>query len=269
MRKNLLFVLAILSVMLVALPLAAQGSTKTVVVEIAGHDVAITTPETYPSCEATSDAIQITGLDPSWYLRGQIIVDFVDNGGRINYSVDPVKVTGSSNYSFVVDYPAIADWLTPEIHVDAQLEVFDSDPDAGQAILLGTLGPGSDWDIFCFEPPTETPPPPPPPPPGTEGCTPGYWKNHLKAWGATGYALGDDFDATFGVDLFDPNITLETAMNLGGGGVNRLARHGVAALLSAAHPDVDSPYTVAEVIALVQAGDADALADANELGCPL
>jgi hypothetical protein len=102
-----------------------------------------------------------------------------------------------------------------------------------------------------------------------EGCTPGYWKNHLEAWPATGFTTGADFDATFGVDYFDPDITLLQAVNLGGGGYNALARHGTAALLSAAHPDVDYPYTVAEVIALVQAGDKDALEAANELGCPL
>ncbi len=58
-------------------------------------------------------------------------------------------------------------------------------------------------------------------------------------------------------------------MNQGGGKEKRLGRHAVAALLSAAHGGVGYPYTVAEVIALVQAGDADALEDANELGCPL
>jgi hypothetical protein len=71
------------------------------------------------------------------------------------------------------------------------------------------------------------------------------------------------------VNLFDPNITLETAVNLGGGGANRLARHGVAALLSAAHPGVGYPLSVAEVIAAVQAGNADLLEQSNELGCPL
>jgi hypothetical protein len=54
-----------------------------------------------------------------------------------------------------------------------------------------------------------------------------------------------------------------------GGGVERLARHGTAALLNAAHPDVDDSLSVAQVIALVQAGDADRLADFNELVCPL
>jgi hypothetical protein len=109
----------------------------------------------------------------------------------------------------------------------------------------------------------------PPPPPTGEGCTPGYWKNHLESWGPTGLSPADDFDATFGVDLFDPDITLEEAVNAKGGGAGRLARHGTAALLSALHPDVGYPYSADEVIALVQAGDADTLAAANELGCPI
>jgi len=106
-------------------------------------------------------------------------------------------------------------------------------------------------------------------PPSGEGCTPGYWKNHLADWAPTGYSPADDFDATFGVDLFSPDITLDDAVNARGGGVKKLARHGTAALLSAAHPDVDYPFTVAEVIALVQAGDVDPLVTANELGCDI
>jgi len=102
---------------------------------------------------------------------------------------------------------------------------------------------------------------------GDEGCTPGYWKNHLLDW--VGYAPGDDFDTVFGVDLFDPDINLEAALNTGGGGVNKLARHGTAALLNAAHPDLNYPLTVDEVIAAVQAGDSGMLAEYNELGCPL
>ena len=102
---------------------------------------------------------------------------------------------------------------------------------------------------------------------GDEGCTPGFWRNHLLDWPATGFNTGDDFDTTFGVNFFTPNITLEQAVNLGGGGVRKLARHGTAGLLSAAHPNVDYPYTVAEVIAFVQAGNVDPLVAANELGC--
>lgn len=103
-------------------------------------------------------------------------------------------------------------------------------------------------------------------PPGGQGCTPGYWKNHRSAWPVSG---GLDFDATFGVNLFSPDITLGTAIALGGGGVNKLARHGTAAYLNSLASGVSYAYTTAEVLALIQAGESDALADANEAGCPL
>ena len=105
------------------------------------------------------------------------------------------------------------------------------------------------------------------PPPGNEGCTPGYWKNHLEDWPPTGLSPADDFDTIFGVDLFDPDITLDDAVNAKGGGVKKLARHGTAALLSAAHPDVAYPLSIGAVIAAVQAGEVGPLVEANELGC--
>jgi hypothetical protein len=73
----------------------------------------------------------------------------------------------------------------------------------------------------------------------------------------------------FSTSYFNGSYTLLNAINQGGGAINRLARHGTAALLSAAHPDVDYPYSVARVIAFVQGGFADPLAQANELGCPI
>ena len=117
-----------------------------------------------------------------------------------------------------------------------------------------------------------------PPPPGGEGCTPGLWKQdqHFDSW-TDPYDPTDSFEATFGVTVpGDP--TLLDALNAGGGGINALMRHAVAALLNAASPDVDSEFTVAEVIAMVQAalapggdieGTKNILAAANELGCPL
>jgi hypothetical protein len=104
---------------------------------------------------------------------------------------------------------------------------------------------------------------------GNEGCTPGYWKNHEEDWPATGLGPNDDFDTTFGVDLFDPDITLFEAVWAKGGHENRLARHGTAALLNALHPGVEAYYTPDEVIAMVQSGQTDALETANELGCPM
>jgi hypothetical protein len=115
-----------------------------------------------------------------------------------------------------------------------------------------------------------------------EGCTPGYWRNHADRW--VGVAPENDFDATFDVDLFNPNITLAQAIWLSGGGVNAFARHATAALLNAhgGVPNADGttvnyPYTADEVIQMVQVAVADGTIEAtknlfeaaNELGCPL
>ena len=122
---------------------------------------------------------------------------------------------------------------------------------------------------------------PPPPPTGFEGCTPGYWNQdqHFDSWQV--YSTTDSFNAVFGVSGPFPNtLTLLDALGLGGGGLNALARHAVAGLLSSISSDVDYGLTPAEVIQQVQAaingGDAttiealknklDAL---NNKGCPL
>jgi hypothetical protein len=50
-----------------------------------------------------------------------------------------------------------------------------------------------------------------------------------------------DVEDVFGVNLppaYD-SMTLLGALNAGGGGLNALLRHGVAALLNSAHPDID------------------------------
>ena len=118
---------------------------------------------------------------------------------------------------------------------------------------------------------------PPPPPTGNKGCTPGYWKqdHHFDSWNAP-YDPTDDFDTTFGVNLFNPDITLLAALELNGGkgGLNQMARAAVAALLNAA--EGFSPQTEAEVIAAVQGATPatydqvkNVFAANNELGCPL
>lgn len=149
-------------------------------------------------------------------------------------------------------------WVDPDGDVDGQLHrvAASVSTDGGNTwIKLGSsFGEGP---IEC------------PPPPGGGFCSPGYFKKHLDAWGPTGYAPGDDFDTVFGVDYFDPDITLLDAVNLKGGGVNALARTGTASLLSAAHPGVNYPLTEAEVIAAVQAGDKALLDQYIDFDCPI
>ncbi|MGH2821066.1 MAG: hypothetical protein ACRDJ5_10485, partial [Actinomycetota bacterium] len=79
---------------------------------------------------------------------------------------------------------------------------------------------------------------------------------------------------------FAGDPTLLEVLQQGGGGLNALGRHSVAALLNATHPDVDFAFTSSEVIALFQnafdSGSAtviertkNRLDRANEGGCPL
>ena len=115
---------------------------------------------------------------------------------------------------------------------------------------------------------------------GEEGCTPGFWKQeqHFACW--VTYIPEDSFNEVFDTDITilwsekgKPGIveepTLLQALQANGGGDNRLARHGTAALLNAINGDVYYPLSVEKVIEAVQDGNADKLEDANILGCPL
>ncbi len=129
---------------------------------------------------------------------------------------------------------------------------------------------------------------------GEDGCTPGYWKqpHHFGNWAVPQTTVfGDIFSACYDASIPDykyiplqnpesGNLCTTTfldALSLRGGGVNALARHGVAAWLNAASPDVDYYWTTGEVEdlvneALTQGGVnmvKDQLAEMNERYCPL
>jgi hypothetical protein len=126
----------------------------------------------------------------------------------------------------------------------------------------------------------------PPPPPGEEGCTPGYWKNHLDSWAAAGYSPGQTVASVFSAAAANSqgSDSLLAALNYGGGpgaeGAAKILLHpSVAALLNGSHPDVSSTYSVASIIADVNAalasGNRDTMLSlassldaANNLGCP-
>jgi hypothetical protein len=108
-----------------------------------------------------------------------------------------------------------------------------------------------------------------------EGCTPGYWKqsHHFDSW--VGYSPNQAFSSVF-EDAF-PGKTLLEVLNLGGGGLNALGRHTVAALLNAASSGVDYDLTTAQVIAgfngVFPGGDYEGQKNIfegfNQQGCPL
>ncbi|MCH8151553.1 MAG: hypothetical protein IH830_04165 [Planctomycetes bacterium] len=120
---------------------------------------------------------------------------------------------------------------------------------------------------------------------GTEGCTPGYWKqtHHFDSWPAP-FLPDDLFEVVFERDVFpkaDP--LLSEALRLRKGGLNALMRHATAALLNAASPNVNPDPgfdTPEEVIAAFQAAfddidpfqieiTKDLFEDSNDIGCPL
>jgi hypothetical protein len=132
---------------------------------------------------------------------------------------------------------------------------------------------------------------------GTEGCTPGFWKNHPDCWRCYDEAtlVSDVFtvlsdsnysyaDYSDGKCDFDANTLKQSIRYKGGTGVfgaaRNLLRHASAALQNACSQDVGYPLTVDGVIDMVN----DALASEkavtingaknllvmfNEYGCPI
>ena len=128
----------------------------------------------------------------------------------------------------------------------------------------------------------------------TEGCTPGYWKNHTASWVEgpratipTTRLMSRMFPATTGTS-FASVTALEALQGGGGKGVDGatsiLLRAATASWLNSAHEELDYPLrrhtpvtgTVARVDAALLSRDrermltlADELDRFNNLGCPL
>ena len=90
---------------------------------------------------------------------------------------------------------------------------------------------------------------------GKEGCGPGYWKNTLDSWEITNYSPQQTVESVFNVpDQFGyDEMTLLAVLQDGGGtgnaGAGRiLLRAATAAILNAAHRDVDYSTTLQYII---------------------
>lgn len=109
---------------------------------------------------------------------------------------------------------------------------------------------------------------------GFAGCTPGFWKQsqHFQFWTAP-YTPDTPFADVF-ADAF-PGMTLLQVLGQGGGGIEALGRHAVAALLNSASADVDYGPSPAGVISAFNAafasGDYETQKNVferlNERGC--
>jgi hypothetical protein len=149
------------------------------------------------------------------------------------------------------------DFFTPggvTLYNDAMANGIGFIPGEGQlvAILIDTVT-FQDLMIWITRPPVL----------GFEGLTLGFWKNHPDLWSV--YSPSQTFYSVFGViitiKLDKDTITNPTLMqalkaqariNESKGVYDALARHAVAALLNAAHPNVDYPLTIAQIINAVK-----------------
>jgi cysteine-rich repeat protein len=110
-----------------------------------------------------------------------------------------------------------------------------------------------------------------------EGCTPGFWKQsqHFDSW--TGYSPNAQFSSVF--ENAFPGKTLLQVLGGGGGQLDALGRHVVAALLNTASGEVNYGQTQQDIIdsfnAVYPGTDAEyealknSLATDNERGCPV
>ena len=115
------------------------------------------------------------------------------------------------------------------------------------------------------------------------GCSHGYWKTHQSSW--VGYTPSQTLGSVFAGTGSLASRTFAQALDFSGGNTlteakQILLRQAVAALLNAAHPDVDYPKTTAEIVSDVNAalasnnrstilGLATTLDQLNNLGCPI
>ncbi len=205
---------------------------------------------------------------------------------RIDISNNPSVVNGLNSSA---GHSWDADWITviiPGGVASTTVQLFSEPLDQNPDSLL--------WHLGALRIPLPvTPPPPPPPPgpneqPGTEGCTPGYWKNHTGSWAGSGYSPGQTVGSVFSGASAFPSLASQSLLQAlqGGGGSGTLGaakvllRAATAALLNAAHSGVDYPRTSAQIKADVNAALtsnnrntmlalASALDDDNNGGCPL
>ena len=125
-----------------------------------------------------------------------------------------------------------------------------------------------------------------------QGCTPGFWKTHTdagkypNAWPPTGYSPNQTVGSVFAVPYASlANATLAQGLAFQGGDTVEekseiLLRAAIAAVLNAAHPNINYPLSVLGIVSTVNAalasGDggtivtlARALDAQNNLGCSI
>jgi hypothetical protein len=121
---------------------------------------------------------------------------------------------------------------------------------------------------------------------GTEGCTPGYWKNHADTNPRVAELYGINLNAAIlditGLDLGAPaDLTIDQAIALNGGGINAVYRHAAAGVFNFYYGDPNlnaninyiDPALFTSYIQQALDGDVSGAVEnldaANNLGCSI
>ena len=132
------------------------------------------------------------------------------------------------------------------------------------AALLGVMVPTSVWAWT-----------------GTEGCTPGYWRNNADTNPRIAELDGISLRAALlditGIDVtvIPPELTIDVAITLNGGEFDQFVKHASAAVYNIYYPldYIEPTEEFTDAIQMAADGDLggakDILDAANNLGCPI
>lgn len=116
---------------------------------------------------------------------------------------------------------------------------------------------------------------------GSEGCTPGYWRNNADTNPRIAELEGISLRAALlditGIDLtfIDPLLTIDVAITLNGGEEDQFLKHAAAAVYNIYYPldYIEPTEEFTDAIQMAADGDLggakDILDAANNLGCPI
>ncbi len=216
-----------------------------------------TVPQTFTFGASATDRVanlaamagSVSDFDPQWGFRPNRLRVTFNLGGAGDVTIDNPFQSNQGTEWDAVNIPVTVPAGATQMTVQA---------------LSGGPGPSPStpasfaWNATAVSIPENAPPPPPPPPPAGEGCTPGYWKNHLGSWPPTGYAPNQTLASVFANTGTLGSSTLLQALKFGGGSSltakkQILLRAAVASLLNAAHPGVAFGDSAADVISAVNA----------------
>ncbi len=228
-----------------------------------GYNASPTAAASLNTATATLNGIDFAGTEPvDW---GAATINYIDEEVTVT---DDYGTPGDTSDDLTWIVNVLTDGVPYTITYSRTFSVADF-PFCGDHYVINTasfltnelLRSGSESWTVLFRIPCE------------EGLTPGYWKNHLDDWVV--YEPADVIESVFdNVPADLQGTSLLDALKWPGGDevedkAQLLLHHAVAAVLNAAHPNIDYPWSVVQIVDAVNAalasGDPDVMLDLKDM----